>query len=951
MKKRFVLALALALCLLAPSAMAAEEGALYVGGVALESGQYLGNDGTVSETEPEDGYAWYEDGVLTLKNYEYAGSGYCWTEEAGEESGSFSVCVYADGPLHIQVEGGARLTNTSDARWSDGIAVREDLTLSGGLLELNVPGDGLFTLEGGVTVEDGEVYILSDESGVNSTGDVRIAGSRFYVKTEGDGIYAYEGNVDIVDSEVTIEAGLSGIYAYDGEVDIDAAHITVDEATMALHGTTVSITAGEEAAVFAYEGLGLMGGLTVTLPEGGELGPVFVDDTEEPYVYHTVLDSRGLPAKEVFIQPLTYEVSFGDSFAFPVPVWMSFNEIYGDISGQFAPVEEGHVFGGWMTADGLYDFDAPVEEDVELRPMWLQPLYVGGTELPVGQYLDSDGNLGAEAPGGGYAYHGLDGVLTLCDYVYTGDGLLLGTEEYEDGEESYAALIYREGPLEIRLKGKNFLSSTFNDPEQEHYGDGIMVDGGGEGISFDLTISGDGYLEIADCSYCVNACGDVDAADVQMALSATESGIVSQEGGVVLENARMYINAKETGIFSVLDMTVTDTELDITVERDGIYVYDGSLYIDCIEVTPMPNSPGFDGTRVDITASGEKGRAFTVDMGALVISDRLTVSSPEGARVETFESVYDADGDGVKETPYTYDTIVDDGGEAAAAAVIEPLVYEVTPMGLDIGHSIVFPVPVGMSLEEIYGALYAELLTPEKEGFLFAGWFTGESCGGDDAYSIETPVEGDMTIYAKWVEEKAAGGASKPAIRPAEKTEEAAISLVDVPADAWYAEAAAYVCEKGIMKATSEGLFSPEGGVNRAQMAQMLWNLEGCPVVNYAMSFTDVGEGWESVRWAVSEGYMQGYGDGSFGLGDELTREQLAAILYRYAQKQGGGFTGSWMFLLDCADRAEVSPWAYEAVCWMNMHGIINGKGGYIAPKDMVTNAEAAAIWMRYLEQ
>ena len=110
MKKRFVLALALALCLLAPSAMAAEEGALYVGGVALESGQYLGNDGTVSETEPEDGYAWYEDGVLTLKNYEYAGSGYCWTEEAGEESGSFSACVYADGPLHIQVEGGARLT-------------------------------------------------------------------------------------------------------------------------------------------------------------------------------------------------------------------------------------------------------------------------------------------------------------------------------------------------------------------------------------------------------------------------------------------------------------------------------------------------------------------------------------------------------------------------------------------------------------------------------------------------------------------------------------------------------------------------------------------------------------------------------------------------------------------------------------------------------------------------
>jgi hypothetical protein len=95
---------------------------------------------------------------------------------------------------------------------------------------------------------------------------------------------------------------------------------------------------------------------------------------------------------------------------------------------------------------------------------------------------------------------------------------------------------------------------------------------------------------------------------------------------------------------------------------------------------------------------------------------------------------------------------------------------------------------------------------------------------------------------------------------------------------------------------------------------------------------------------------MQGFGNGRFGIGQELTREQLAVILYRYEQKQGGGFQGMWMFLLDCADRSEISSWAYESMCWMKMKGIMTGKGAYMAPADMVTNAEAAAVVMRYLE-
>ncbi len=93
-----------------------------------------------------------------------------------------------------------------------------------------------------------------------------------------------------------------------------------------------------------------------------------------------------------------------------------------------------------------------------------------------------------------------------------------------------------------------------------------------------------------------------------------------------------------------------------------------------------------------------------------------------------------------------------------------------------------------------------------------------------------------------------------------------------------------------------------------------------------------------------------GYGDGRFGPNDAITREQLAAMLYRYEQKRGsGGFTGAWMFLLDFADREEVSGWAYEAMCWMTMNHVIQGKGNRILdPRGYAARAEAAAMVQRY---
>ena len=90
------------------------------------------------------------------------------------------------------------------------------------------------------------------------------------------------------------------------------------------------------------------------------------------------------------------------------------------------------------------------------------------------------------------------------------------------------------------------------------------------------------------------------------------------------------------------------------------------------------------------------------------------------------------------------------------------------------------------------------------------------------------------------------------------------------------------------------------------------------------------------------------YGNGRFDPTGDITREQLAAILYRYEQSKGGGFVGAWMFLLDYPDAAEISSWADEAMHWCVMNGIINGKDGKLVPGGDASRAEAATMLMRY---
>jgi len=170
----------------------------------------------------------------------------------------------------------------------------------------------------------------------------------------------------------------------------------------------------------------------------------------------------------------------------------------------------------------------------------------------------------------------------------------------------------------------------------------------------------------------------------------------------------------------------------------------------------------------------------------------------------------------------------------------------------------------------------------------------------------------------------------------------------DVPNDAYYYEAVKWAAENGITGGVGNSLFAPNQPCTRAQIVTFLWRAAGSPVVNYLMPFTDVDEGAyyaEAVRWAASTGIVTGLTETTFGTDSVCTRAQAAAMIYRYAQAQGKGFTGAWMFHLPFTD---VPEWAYESVAWCYMNSVTTGVSETsFAPGNDCTRAQIVTFLWR----
>ena len=208
---------------------------------------------------------------------------------------------------------------------------------------------------------------------------------------------------------------------------------------------------------------------------------------------------------------------------------------------------------------------------------------------------------------------------------------------------------------------------------------------------------------------------------------------------------------------------------------------------------------------------------------------------------------------------------------------------------------------------------------------------------GDGKYTFTMP-SGKVTVEASFAE-----------IAPEP------LPFGDVDDGDWFADAVRFVYENGMMNGVSETSFAPHATTSRSMIVTILYRLEGEPVVDYAMDFTDVaGDAYyaEAVRWAASEGIVGGYGGGLFGAEDAVAREQLAVILYRYAVYKGYDVSiGEDTNILSYADFADLSEYAIPAMQWACGAGVITGvTDATLVPQGEATRAQVAAMLMRFVE-
>ena len=190
-----------------------------------------------------------------------------------------------------------------------------------------------------------------------------------------------------------------------------------------------------------------------------------------------------------------------------------------------------------------------------------------------------------------------------------------------------------------------------------------------------------------------------------------------------------------------------------------------------------------------------------------------------------------------------------------------------------------------------------------------------------------------------------------------DKTEETTtpetVAFSDVSESDWFYKGVSYVVENGMMNGVGENQFAPNAPLTREMLAVVLYNMEKQPESTGVNPFADVkADMWytDAIVWANANGIVAGYDDSTFGLGDSITREQLAAILYRYAQMKGYDVTEK-ADLTGYADSAAISGYAVEAMQWANANGIVNGMTATtLAPQGTATRAQVATMLMNFCE-
>ena len=382
------------------------------------------------------------------------------------------------------------------------------------------------------------------------------------------------------------------------------------------------------------------------------------------------------------------------------------------------------------------------------------------------------------------------------------------------------------------------------------------------------------------------------------------------------------------------DTDCPNREESITDKAAHVYTDDTDTTCDVCgyERTVTPPAP----TEFIVTFDGNGG---TPSVGSMTTTDQKLTSLPSASRSGSysFDGWYTQKSGGTKittdtvfsanTTVYAHWTYTGGGGGGYNPPVTYYTLRFETGGGSDIP-----------SVRETYNA-YIDLTqyVPTWRGHTFIGWYSERGLINKVSGVYLTK---DMTVYALWrVDENPNTGANP---------------FTDVSEKDWFYGDVMFVYENGLMLGTSKTLFSPHGTATRGMMATILWRMEGSPVPKGKNSFTDVEAGkWyaDATTWTAENSIFAGYGKDKFGPDDPITREQLAAIFYRYADYKGYDLTVKGN-LDKFKDADKITDYAKTAMQWAVGSGLVKGKSGNLLdPQGTATRAEIAAMLHRFIEK
>ncbi len=883
-----------------------------VGGVGLYGTDYriayakTDNDGNVTVGGSEDNYNIKWDGTtLTLKGATIIADN---SHSGIEYSGTSAIT--------IQLEG--ENTVTGDFGIEGRYAAK--LTISGSGT-LNVNGDSSAIYAGGnIEISDATVNATSTKSdGINTYGgDIIINSGKVTVECKDDGLNASDGNVVINGGTVSVDSGGYGVDIIKS-LTIRGGTVTIEADTQLINtkNGTVTIAPQGDAKIAVKAGDSKGNAVGITIPDDG----IITDSVSKAKYFHSETSGGTSPAiTNVTVDPDTAEVEVGETQQFTATVTGT-----GDYYNRSVvwTVSGSSNAGTFISSNGVLT----VAADEKAKTLTVKATAVGNS------YKSATAKVTVTQPA-----------------TITGVTVIPATATVEAGKtRQFTAEVEGTG----NFSDKVTWSVEGNESEKTTIENGFLTVAANETattLTVTATANGDGItsgtakVTVTQPATITGVTVEPNTANVeagktqQFTATVRGTGDVSEEVTWSVEGSKSAgTTISATGLLTVADGETAKT-LTVTATAKGDGTTSGTA---TVTVTQPATITGVTVTPATATVEAGKTQRFTATViGTGNVSKEVTWTvsgSNAGTTISENGLLTVAAGETAATLTVTA-TAVGDKTKSATATVTVTQPDPDEPWNPGVGTTgnrhcyLTFETRGGSEIDSLRVKLgetvsLDEYLS-ERAGFDFAGWYS------DDSFAErvgELYMNGSKTVYAAWEPFDDAGRGD------------------------WFYDSVVYVYENGLMDGVSDTLFDPDGTVTRAQLVTMLWRLDGEPSVNYALPFTDVSGGeWyaEAVRWAAGEGIVNGVSETEFAPNAAVTREQLAAILHRYAQHKGYDVSiGESTNILSYSDFASISEYAISAMQWACGEGIITGvTESTLEPRGTATRAQSAAMLMRFLE-